>query len=140
MCQNLCTLLFEVTFAFRKMCLREQEINSPYIFQIHNSGSGIQNRINYRCWSFSRVLVQLATLWTTLHCGLLAKGSNGFVLIAISKGGTEKSGLLCSNPYNSSTRRPTLTCYIPNQWKFNEDFTELYRFEIAALIEEDNLA
>ena len=30
--------------------------------------------------------------------------------------------------------------YIPNQWKFNEDFTELYRFEIAALIEEDNLA
>ena len=56
------------------------------------------------------------------------------------KGGTEKSGLLCSNPYNSSTRRPTLTCYIPNQWKFNKDFTELYRFEIAALIEEDNLA
>ena len=60
--------------------------------------------------------------------------------VSLAKGGTKKSGLLCSNPYNSSTRRPTLTCYIPNQWKFNEDFTELYRFEIAALIEEDNLA
>ena len=56
------------------------------------------------------------------------------------RGERKKSGLLCSNPYNSSTRRPTLTCYIPNQWKFNKDFTELYRLEIAALIEEDNLA
>ena len=28
-----------------------------------------------------------------------------------------------------------LVYYIPNQWKFNEDFAELGRFEIAALIE-----
>ena len=58
----------------------------------------------------------------------------------MDKGELKISGLLYSNPYNSSTRRPTLTCYIPNEWKFHEDFTELYRFEIAALIEKDNLA
>ena len=28
--------------------------------------------------------------------------------------------------------------YIPNQWKFIEDFSELYRFEIAALVEGEN--
>ena len=34
--------------------------------------------------------------------------------------------------------RPTETYYIPNQWKFNEDFGELYRLKIASLIEADN--
>ena len=28
---------------------------------------------------------------------------------------------------------PTETYYIPNHWKFYEDFAELFRFEIAAL-------
>ena len=34
---------------------------------------------------------------------------------------------------------PTETYNIPNQWKFNGDFAELYRFKIAGLIEGDNL-
>ena len=34
--------------------------------------------------------------------------------------------------------RPTETYYIPNQWKFYEDFGELYRLKIASLIEADN--
>ena len=33
--------------------------------------------------------------------------------------------------------RPTETYHIPNQWKFNEDLAELYKFHVAALIEED---
>ena len=32
----------------------------------------------------------------------------------------------------------TETYYTPNQWKFNEDFGELYRLKIASLIEADN--
>ena len=41
--------------------------------------------------------------------------------------------------YYSAIKRPTQTCYVPNLWKFIKDFTELCRFEIAALNEEDNL-
>ena len=37
----------------------------------------------------------------------------------------------------SANFRPTETYNIPNQWKFDEDFTELYRFKIAGLIEGD---
>ena len=33
--------------------------------------------------------------------------------------------------------RPTKTWNIPNQWKFNGDSAELYRFKIAGLIEGD---
>ena len=29
---------------------------------------------------------------------------------------------------------PTETCYLPNQWKLNDNFAKLRRFEIAALI------
>ena len=34
--------------------------------------------------------------------------------------------------------RPTETYYIPNCWKFYEDFAELFRFEIAALCKGEN--
>ena len=34
--------------------------------------------------------------------------------------------------------RPTETYYIPNYWKFYEDFAELFRFEIAPLCEGEN--
>ena len=34
--------------------------------------------------------------------------------------------------------RATETYYIPNYWKFYEDFDELFRFEIAALGEAKN--
>ena len=35
--------------------------------------------------------------------------------------------------------RPTETYYIPNHWKFYEDFAELFIFEIAASCEGENL-
>ena len=46
-----------------------------------------------------------------------------------------KSGLSRLNSSYSANSRPIYMYYIPNQWKFNEDFAELCRFEIAALIE-----
>ena len=51
------------------------------------------------------------------------------------RGGENKSGLSCLNSSYSANSRPIKMYYIPNQWKFNEDFAELCRFEIAALIE-----
>ena len=39
-----------------------------------------------------------------------------------------------SNTKFSVNIGPTETYYIPNQWKLNENFAELCRFEIAALI------
>ena len=37
-----------------------------------------------------------------------------------------------SNSELSTKIRPTETYYIPNHWKFYEDFGELFIFEIAA--------
>ena len=51
----------------------------------------------------------------------------------------KKGGQLCLNPSISANIRPTQTYDTPNQWIFNEDFAEVYRFEIATLIEADNL-
>ena len=44
-----------------------------------------------------------------------------------------------SNTKFSVNIGPTETYYIANQWKLNENFAELCRFEIAALIGQDNL-
>ena len=49
------------------------------------------------------------------------------------RGVPKKSGPLCLNSEYSANSRPIWVYYIPNQWKFNEDFAALYRFEIAAL-------
>ena len=54
------------------------------------------------------------------------------------RGVPKKSGPLYSNPSISANISPTYTYYIPNQWKFIEHFAELYRFEIATLIEAGN--
>ena len=51
------------------------------------------------------------------------------------RGEENKSGLSRLNSSYSANSRPIYMYYIPNQWKFNEDFAELCRFEIAALIE-----
>ena len=53
--------------------------------------------------------------------------------VCIVRGGIKKWTLL-QKPLVSANISPTKTYYIPNQWKFNEDFAALYRFEIAALI------
>ena len=55
------------------------------------------------------------------------------------RGGELKSGLFCKNPLVLAKISFTKTYYIPNQWKFNEKFTELHKCHIAALIEGDNL-
>ena len=57
-------------------------------------------------------------------------------------GGTKKSGPGVKRSNFSANIGPTETYYKPNQWKLNEDFVELCRFEIAiiaALIGRDNL-
>ena len=43
-----------------------------------------------------------------------------------------------SNSEYFANIRPTETYYIPNYWKFYEDFAELFRFEIAALWKGEN--
>ena len=50
------------------------------------------------------------------------------------KGGCNKKWTGRSNTKFSVNIGPTETYYIPNQWKLNENFAELCRFEIAALI------
>ena len=51
------------------------------------------------------------------------------------KGEVKKSGPGVKSSNLSANIGPTETYYIPNQWKLNENFAELCRFEIAALIE-----
>ena len=63
---------------------------------------------------------------------------NSVEIFIYVRGVSKKSGPLYSNPSISANISPTYTYYIPNQWKFIEHFAELYRFEIATLIEADN--
>ena len=55
------------------------------------------------------------------------------------KGGCNKKWTGRSNTKFSDNIGPTETYYIPNHRKLNENFAELHRFEIAALIVLDNL-
>ena len=45
-----------------------------------------------------------------------------------TRGDKNKSGLLWLNAKFSAKMEPTKTYHIPNQWKFYEDFAELYKF------------
>ena len=56
------------------------------------------------------------------------------VSTVVYKGGCNKKWTGRSNTKFSVNIGPTETYYIPNQWKLNENFAELCRFEIAALI------
>ena len=44
------------------------------------------------------------------------------------RGDKNKSGLLWLNAKFTAKMEPTKTYHIPNQWKFYEDFAELYKF------------
>ena len=52
----------------------------------------------------------------------------------VHKGGCNKKWTGRLNTKFSVNIGPTETYYIPNQWKLNENFAELCRLEIAALI------
>ena len=58
---------------------------------------------------------------------------------AACKGVCNKKWTLCLKTKVSANIGPMKTYYIPNQWKLNEDFAELYRFDIAAFIKANNV-
>ena len=54
------------------------------------------------------------------------------------RGRQKKSGLTYLNPQNSVNILAVVAYYTPNQQKFYKDHTELYKFDIGAVIQLEN--